>query len=175
MTRQGIARVGRPAAGSAWSAGILFVSVGGDARVSGAVQDLVFLLREHVASVVLVFKILQLHYDDPHKVRFEDRRRRHLNRRRDSHDEALVGRARSQSRASFPGCFWRADAVLICRGPIPRGETPGHRPQCAFVPLQWQVQGKSGHDNSATTICPLGSLSAATSFPESVQRAGLGG
>ncbi|XP_077500133.1 uncharacterized protein LOC144110937 [Amblyomma americanum] len=43
-----------------------------------AFQDLVFLLQEHV---VLVFKILQLHYDDPHKVRFEDRRRRHLNRR----------------------------------------------------------------------------------------------
>ncbi|XP_077487164.1 uncharacterized protein LOC144098422 [Amblyomma americanum] len=44
-------------------------------------KDLVLLLHEHWASVVLVFKILQRHCDDPHKARFEDRRRRQLNRR----------------------------------------------------------------------------------------------
>ncbi|XP_077484194.1 uncharacterized protein LOC144094146 [Amblyomma americanum] len=52
---------------------------GADPReIASDIKDLVFLLQEHV---VLVFKNLQLHYDDPHKVRFKDRRRRHLNRR----------------------------------------------------------------------------------------------
>ncbi|KAK8772129.1 hypothetical protein V5799_024628 [Amblyomma americanum] len=98
-----------------------------------AFQDLVFLLQEHVASVVLVFKILQLHYDDPHKVRFEDRRRRLLNRR-------------------LTATMKRLSGVHVLNH-------------------EWQVQGKSGHDNSVTTICPLGSLSAATVSPEVPTRA----
>ncbi|XP_077486274.1 uncharacterized protein LOC144097427 [Amblyomma americanum] len=102
-----------------------------------AFQDLVFLLQEYVASVVQVFKVLQRHYDDPHKVRFEDRRRRQLNRR-------------------LTATMKRLSGVHVLNP-------------------EWQVQGKSGHDNSSTTICLIGSLSAATSFPESVQRAGLGG
>ncbi|XP_077485637.1 uncharacterized protein LOC144096675 [Amblyomma americanum] len=49
--------------------------------MSCAFQDLVLLLQENVASVVLVFKVLPRHFDEPRKAQFEDRRRRQLNRR----------------------------------------------------------------------------------------------
>ncbi|XP_077522971.1 uncharacterized protein LOC144133700 [Amblyomma americanum] len=137
-----------------------------------AFQDLVFLLQEHV---VLMFKILQLHYDDPHKVRFEDRRRRHLNRRLTATMKRLSGVHVLNHEHRFLDASGEPMLSLFAADRYHVARRHGHRPQCAFVPLQWQVQGKSGHDNSATTICPLGSLSAVTSFPESVQRAGVGG
>ncbi|XP_077491328.1 uncharacterized protein LOC144101962 [Amblyomma americanum] len=49
--------------------------------MSCAFQDLVLLLQENVASVVLVFNVLPRHFDEPRKAQFEDRRRRQLNRR----------------------------------------------------------------------------------------------
>ncbi|XP_077511713.1 uncharacterized protein LOC144122070 [Amblyomma americanum] len=55
---------------------------GDDPReIASHIKDLVLLLQENVASVVLVFKVLPRHFDEPRKAQFEDRRRRQLNRR----------------------------------------------------------------------------------------------
>ncbi|XP_077486219.1 uncharacterized protein LOC144097355 [Amblyomma americanum] len=50
-------------------------------EIASHIKDLVLLLQENVASVVLVFKVLPRHFDEPRKAQFEDRRRRQLNRR----------------------------------------------------------------------------------------------
>ncbi|XP_077484989.1 uncharacterized protein LOC144095056 [Amblyomma americanum] len=55
---------------------------GDDPReIASHIKDLVLLLQENVASVVLVFKVLPRHFDEPRKAQFEVRRRRQLNRR----------------------------------------------------------------------------------------------
>ncbi|XP_077489716.1 uncharacterized protein LOC144100751 [Amblyomma americanum] len=55
---------------------------GDDPReIASHIKDLVLLLQENVASVVLVLKVLPRHFDEPRKAQFEDRRRRQLNRR----------------------------------------------------------------------------------------------
>ncbi|XP_077518339.1 uncharacterized protein LOC144128649 [Amblyomma americanum] len=102
-----------------------------------AFQDLVFLLQEHV---VLVFKILQLHYDDPHKVRFEDCRRRHLNRRLTATMKRLSGVHVLNHEHRFLGASGEPMLSLFAADRYHVARRQGIDPQCAFVPLQWQVQ-----------------------------------